>query len=54
MAISVGSYTKALGLVDLSGAMMRLAVFGLFLPVSQSHSCASRSVRMERLSNVFW
>ncbi len=28
MAISVGSYTKALGLADLSGAMMRLAIFG--------------------------
>ncbi|MEZ5553536.1 MAG: ribosome-associated ATPase/putative transporter RbbA [Pseudomonadales bacterium] len=28
MAISVGSYTKGLGLADLSGALIRLAVFG--------------------------
>jgi ribosome-dependent ATPase len=28
MAVSVGSYTKGLGFADLSGALMRLAVFG--------------------------
>lgn len=28
MAISVGTYTKGLGLADLSGALLRLAVFG--------------------------
>ena len=28
MAISVGAYTKGLGLADLSGALMRLAMFG--------------------------
>jgi ribosome-dependent ATPase len=28
MAVSVGTYTKGLGLIDLSAALMRLAVFG--------------------------
>jgi ribosome-dependent ATPase len=28
MAVSVGSFTKGLGLADLSGALMRLAAFG--------------------------